>query len=112
MLPVAEGRPGDPEKFVVDGIDATIDAMVDAAADPAALRAKIAGAAEMIAFDTVADDGSVGDRNVAAAESALRERGIPVDAADTGGDRGRSLRFHTDSGALTVSYAGGETVVL
>lgn len=112
MLPAADGRPGAPEKFVVDGIDATIDAMTDAGADPDGLRAKIAGAAEMIEFDANGGDGSVGDRNVAAAGAALRERGIPVDGADTGGDRGRSLRFDTATGALHVSYAGGETIVL
>ncbi|GAA0214329.1 chemotaxis protein CheD [Halobaculum roseum] len=112
MLPAANGRPGAPEKFVVDGIDATIAAMADAGADPDELRVKIAGAAEMIEFDAGGEGGSVGDRNVAAAEAALRERAIPVDGADTGGDRGRSLRFDTATGALHVSYAGGETIVL
>lgn len=112
MLPVADGRPGVPEKFVVDGVDATIDAMAEAGAAPGEVRAKIAGAAEMIEFNAGGDDGSVGDRNVAAAEAILRERGVPVDGADTGGDRGRSLRFDTGTGALHVSYAGGETIVL
>ncbi|QZY00757.1 chemotaxis protein CheD [Halobaculum rubrum] len=112
MLPVADGRPGAPEKFVVDGIDATVDAMADAGADPDGVRAKIAGAAEMIEFNANGTDGSVGNRNVAAAEAALSERGIVVDGTDTGGDRGRSLRFDTATGALHVSYAGGETIVL
>jgi len=112
MLPAADDRPGAPEKFVVDGIDATIAAMVDAGGDPDELRAKIAGAAEMIEFNANGADGSVGSRNVAAAEAALSERGIPVDGADTGGDRGRSLRFDTATGALHVSYAGGETILL
>ncbi|QZP36540.1 chemotaxis protein CheD [Halobaculum magnesiiphilum] len=112
MLPASDGRPGAPEKFVVDGIDATVAAMVDAGADPDGLRAKTAGAAGMIEFETGGADGSVGDRNVAAAEAALRDRGIPVVGTDTGGARGRSLRFDTATGALHVSYAGGETVVL
>ncbi|SHH10305.1 chemotaxis protein CheD [Halobaculum gomorrense] len=112
MLPAAEGRPGAPEKFVVDGIDATVAAMADAGADPDGLRAKIAGAAKMIEFNAGGSDGSVGDRNVAAAEAALRDRGIPVVDTDTGGDRGRSLRFDTATGCLHVSYAGGDTIVV
>ena len=112
MLPAADGRPGGPEKFVVDGIDATVAAMADAGATPDDLRAKIAGAAEMIEFNAGGADGSVGDRNVAAAEAALRDRGIPVVGADVGGDCGRSLRLDTATGALHVSYAGGETIVL
>jgi len=112
MLPIADGRPGVPEKFVVDGVDATIDAMAEAGAAPGAVRAKIAGAAEMIEFNAGGGDGSVGERNVAAAEAILSKRGVSVDGADTGGDRGRSLRFDTATGALHVSYAGGETIVL
>ncbi|WP_435063392.1 chemotaxis protein CheD [Halobaculum sp. EA56] len=112
MLPSANGRPGVDEKFVVEGIDALVADLREAGADPAGLDAKIAGAAEMIDFDASGDGGSVGQRNVAAAEAALAERGIPVVGADTGGDRGRSLRFETDTGALHVSYAGGDGTVL
>lgn len=112
MLPAAGDRPGADEKFVVEGIDALVEALAAAGADPDALRAKVAGAAKMIEFEVGEDAGSVGERNVAAAEAALAERGIPLVAADTGGDRGRSLRFETADGALLVSYAGGETVAL
>ena len=112
MLPESGDRPGADEKFVVDGIDALIGALAAAGADPDGLQAKVAGAAEMIEFGVGDDTASVGERNVAAAEAALAGRGIPLVAADTGGGRGRSLRFETDSGSLHVSYAGGETVVL
>ncbi|MFC7135870.1 chemotaxis protein CheD [Halobaculum litoreum] len=112
MLPEAADRPGDDEKFVVEGIDALIADLVAAGADRTALVAKVAGAAEMIAFEIGDDGASVGERNVAAAEAALAARDVPLAASDTGGDRGRSLRFETTTGSLHVSYAGGETVVL
>ncbi|UIP00042.1 chemotaxis protein CheD [Halobaculum sp. CBA1158] len=112
MLPAADGRPGVDEKYVEEGVAALVEAVVDAGGDSTALRAKMAGAAEMIEFDRTGGGDSVGRRNVAAARAALDARGIPLVAADTGGDRGRSLRFETRSGRLHVSYAGGETVVL
>ncbi|MFC7097315.1 chemotaxis protein CheD [Halobaculum marinum] len=112
MLPEAADRPGADEKFVVDGIDALVDALAAAGAPPDGLHAKVAGAAQMIEFDLGEDAGSVGERNVAAAEAALADRDIPLVDADTGGARGRSLRFETDTGTLHVSYAGGETIVL
>lgn len=111
MLPAAEDRPGADEKFVVEGTDAVLEAMRAAGADPGAVEARIAGAARMIDFDA-GETGSVGERNVAAAERTLADRGIPLVAADTGGDRGRSLRFDTAAGTLHVSYAGGDRVVL
>lgn len=112
MLPAAEGRGGLDQKYVVEGIDTLVADLDDAGADPTELRAKLAGAAEMIEFDMGSDTDSVGARNVDAAETALAHRQIQIVDSDTGGSRGRSLRFDTDTGALSVSYAGGETTVL
>lgn len=112
MLPAAEGRTGVDQKYVVEGVDALVGDLADAGADPTGLRAKLAGAAEMIEFDMGADTDSVGTRNVAAAEAALADHQIPIVDSDTGGDRGRSLRFDAVDGTLSVSYAGGETTVL
>ena len=111
MLPEADGHPGVEQKFVVEGIDALVADMADAGAPPSGLRAKLAGGAEMLQLD-VDDEASVGSRNVAAAERALAELDVPIVAADTGGHRGRSLRFDTAAGRLHVVYAGGDSTVL
>lgn len=56
-------------------------------------------------------EGSIGDPNVAAAEAVLAARGVPAVATDTGGHRGRSLRFDPATGRLHVSSADGDTVI-
>lgn len=111
MLPEANGHPGVEQKFVVEGIEALVADMADAGAPPSGLQAKLAGAAEMLQLD-VNDEASVGSRNVAAAERALAGHDVPIVAADTGGHRGRSLRFDTAAGQLHVVYAGGDSTVL
>lgn len=60
----------------------------------------------------VDDEASVGSRNVAAAERALARLDVPIVAADTGGHRGRSLRFDTAAGKLHVVYADGDSAIL
>lgn len=111
MLPEAQGHPGVEQKFVVEGIDALVSDLADAGAPPSGLQAKLAGAAEMLQLD-VDGGASVGSRNVAAAERALAELDVPIVAADTGGHRGRSLRFDTAAGQLHVVYAGGDSTIL
>jgi chemotaxis protein CheD len=44
----------------------------------------------------------LGDENAQEARRLLAEAGIPIVAEDTGGDRGRKLVFHTDSGTTHV----------
>ncbi|WP_313692666.1 chemotaxis protein CheD [Halorarum halobium] len=112
MLPEAESHPGIAQKFVVEGIDALVAELAERGAAPSGLRAKLAGAAEMLELDVSGDGQSVGARNVAAAERALARHDVPIVAADTGGNRGRSLRFDTAEGRLHVVYAGGESAVL
>ncbi|QLG61020.1 chemotaxis protein CheD [Halorarum salinum] len=112
MLPEASDHPGVDQKFVVQGVEALLAALADEGAPPDGLRAKLAGASEMIEFDRGPSAPSVGRRNVEAAERVLAANDVPVVAADTGGHRGRSLRFDTADGRLRVAYAGGDTRVL
>ncbi|ESP89522.1 chemoreceptor glutamine deamidase CheD [Candidatus Halobonum tyrrellensis] len=110
MLPAAEDHPGPDEKFVTEGVAALVAALADEGVTDG-LRAKFAGGAAMLNFSLDEDGGSIGDRNVAAAEAALADHDVPVVATDTGGDRGRSLRFETATGRLHVSSADGDAVI-
>jgi two-component system chemotaxis response regulator CheB len=47
--------------------------------------------------------GNIGDRNVAAARTALAAAGIRIERHDTGGTQGRRVRFDTASGTATVT---------
>ncbi|HVE78805.1 MAG TPA: chemotaxis protein CheD [Gemmatimonadaceae bacterium] len=76
------------------------------------MRAKIVGGASMFGALIPAGTINMGERNVAASRSALAQAGIPLAAADVGGDYGRSVFFHLDDGRLVVrSLKRGERVI-
>lgn len=94
-------------KYVDTAVPGLLDEMADRGADPARIEARLAGGSAMFEFSSA--DGGVGERNVAAAETALAERDIPIVARDVGGDHGRSLTLAVPTGSLSVRRAHGET---
>jgi chemotaxis protein CheD len=106
MLPTAPEDPDNAAKFTDTGIDAVVTAMRREGATPRHLTAKLAGGSAMFEFDS--QDEPIGARNVAVGRRTLERLGVPVVAADVGGDSGRSLRFHGDTGTLVVKSAGDE----
>jgi chemotaxis protein CheD len=103
MLPTAETGTGGPDaKYADTGVAALVAALEAAGAATDRLRAKFAGGSEML--DLGAEP--VGPRNVTAVRAALTEHDVPVERTDVGGDAGRSLTFHPDSGRLEVRHAG------
>lgn len=113
MLPTAEEGPSgtSPAKYVDTGVDSLVAEMVDAGASPRALTAKMVGGSTMLDL-TPTDEGSIGDRNVAAARAEFTERGIPIVTEDVGGEYGRSVLFDTESHELAVKTAyKGDTVI-
>jgi len=106
MLPTAPADPPNVAKYADTGIDAVLTAMSDEGARPGRVRAKLAGGSAMFEFDS--QDEPIGERNVAVTRATLDRLGIPVDAEDVGGDSGRSIRFHGDTGELRIKSAGTE----
>jgi chemotaxis protein CheD len=106
MLPTAPEDPPNVSKYADTGIDALLTAMADEGASPDRMRAKIAGGSAMFEFDS--QNEPIGERNVAVTKAMLDRLDIPVDAADVGGDSGRSIRFHGDTGELRITSAGTE----
>lgn len=103
MLPRADERGVDnPAKFADTGIRSLVEALDDAGARSGALRAKLAGGSEMIAFNSQAR--SIGDRNVEAVRRVLDELAIPILGEDVGGDEGRTVEL-TLEGDLVVRTA-------
>lgn len=65
------------------------------------LQAKLFGGACVL--EAFRNNGShLGMKNVEVAQSLLEEEGIPVVGCDVGGQNGRKLIFHTDSGSAWV----------
>jgi len=97
-------------KYVDTAVPGLLQSMTEAGADSARVEARIAGGSAM--FEFTAEKGGVGERNVAAAETELAARRIPIVARDVGGDYGRSLRLDAATGELTIRRAHGETHVI
>jgi chemotaxis protein CheD len=69
------------------------------------LEAVLVGGASMFTVSEASLE--IGPRNEAAVRALLRERRIPVVAAATGGNHGRTIRVDVASGAVAVREAGG-----
>jgi chemotaxis protein CheD len=74
-----------------------IDEIVAVGAKKARLVAKLVGGASIIG-SAVGTRQSIGDQNVTVARQMLEKHGIPINAEQTGGQRGRKLVFHTGNG--------------
>ena len=71
-------------KFADTGIDELVKQLIKAGASRSRLVAKIAGGAQMFAFQNKSDLVRVGERNVEAVRRKLQQLRIPILASDTG----------------------------
>jgi len=96
-----------PMKFADTGIDMLIREMISLGAVKSRLKAKIAGGAQMFAFNgTSSAIGRVGDRNVEAVKAKLKQIGIPIIAEDTGANYGRTIEFYSEDARLKIRAVG------
>jgi len=90
--------------------DTAVPALLAALGAPArGLQAVLVGGASMFSY---AASGDIGERNEASTRAALAAVGIPVVAACTRGNQGRTVRVHVGSGRVTVKEAGAAEVEL
>ena len=83
-------------KFADTGIDELIKYLIKAGASRASLVSKIAGGAQMFAFNSNNDMLRIGDRNVEAVKEKLKRLRIPILAEDTGLNYGRTIEFNPE----------------
>ena len=101
-----------PTKFVNSSILFMIDVLSGKGASPSALLAKIAGGSNMFPEIFSRPEMTVGHRNVESAKTVLRESNIKIVGEDTGGSRGRTIIFDTNTMGLTVRTISGSTKVI
>ncbi len=70
------------------------------------MEAKIAGGAQMFAFQNKQDMLAVGQRNAEATRKALKELGIPIKAEDCGSTYGRTVVYYPATGAYEIRAVG------
>jgi chemotaxis protein CheD len=107
VLPASEGHSAGQNrmKFADFAVPELINRVVRLGGRKLKLEAVLVGGASM--FAVTSGTLEVGQRNEAAVRDRLKEQRIPVIAAETGGNRGRTIRVHLDDMRITVREAGG-----
>ena len=95
-------------KFADTGIAELVRLMEKEGAKRNRMVAKIAGGAQMFAFQNKTELVRVGDRNVEASKAKLKELGIPIIAEDTGNSYGRTVIFYPETGDFVIRAVGKE----
>lgn len=93
-------------KFADTGIEELVRRVVAKGANRTRLVAKIAGGAQMFAFQSKSDMVRVGERNVEACKKKLAEMRIPILAEDTGENYGRTVVFYPETGDFIIRAVG------
>jgi len=109
MLPDSHGSKGAEKvgKFADTAVPAVLDEMVKKGASKSRMKAKIAGGAQMFALPgTPTDFLAVGSRNIKETTAMLVKFGVPLVASDTGGNKGRTVEFSTDTWMLAIKTLG------
>ena len=93
-------------KFADTGIAELVKLMVAKGASQSRMVAKIAGGAQMFAFQNKSEMVRIGERNVEAAKKKLAQLRIPLLASDTGDSYGRTVIFYPETGDFVIKAVG------
>ena len=99
-------------KFADTGIDELVKQLIKAGASRSRLVAKIAGGAQMFAFQNKSDLVRVGERNVEAVRRKLQQLMIPILASVTGKNYGRTVIFYPEKGDFVIKSVGKKDSVI
>jgi chemotaxis protein CheD len=109
LLPRREaGLDASSGKYVDAAIQTMLREMVEAGAGYSSVEARLVGGADI--FELRALGKGVGRENVAVAREELARLDVPVAAAATGGERGRTVAFDTGTGRLEITTAHSDEV--
>ena len=109
VLPESDGAGAPAAKFADTAVPELLARLCDAGALRGRLQVAIAGGASMFARSQSLD---IGARNQHAVRRALSRARLRCDAADIGGELGRTMRVSVRTGAVTIRSAGQEPVQL
>jgi chemotaxis protein CheD len=114
LLPQSSGSQGagNPLKFVDLGVPNLAAELLRRGAERNRVVAALCGGAEIVSLPGKADVLSIGKRNVAAAQAALRSAGFRVQAQECGGNTGRTVRLFVADGRITVRQLGQSEATL
>ena len=93
-------------KFVDTAVARLLAEMQKIGANRRLIKAKVAGGAQMFAFNAANDMMRIGDRNVEATIKVLGAQGIPILAKDTGNTYGRTVELYSETGDFLIKTIG------
>jgi len=99
-------------KFADTGIVELVRLMMEKGANRNRIVAKIAGGAQMFAFQNKNELVRVGERNVEATKLKLKELGIAILAEDTGKTYGRTVIFYPETGNFVIRAVGKQETII
>lgn len=97
---------GRPAKFVDQGTPLLVKELQKLGAKPRRLIAQYCGGAQVLNAPSFNGALNIGERNALAAELALEAAGLRVQAQETGGRVGRTVKFYIDDGRVTLRSLG------
>lgn len=99
-------------KFADTGIPELIKLMEQKGAKRSNMVAKIAGGAQMFAFQNKSELVGVGERNIKATKEALARLGISIISEDVGANYGRTVVLNPANGNYEVKAVGKELKII
>ncbi len=99
-------------KYADTALPILVERLLKIGAKKYALKAKIAGGAEMFKFNSSSDMMRIGPRNVEAVLKQLRILQIPVVSDDVGGSVGRTIEFDPATNMLKIRKANKEELYI
>lgn len=106
------GRKAMPGKYVDTGVMAVLEMLLERGAQRERLVVRAAGGSTMLNPPQAMHLLDIGRRNVAALELVLARENLALQAADVGGQMGRTVRLDVGTGRMTVRALGREERVL
>ena len=99
-------------KFADTAMNKLVQEMQRIGARREQIKAKIAGGAQMFAFNSTNESMRIGDRNVDATLKLLQQYRIPLLARETGADFGRTVELYAEDGRFVIKTIGHGNRVL
>jgi len=97
-----------PTRFVEQGVPLLLDAVLGHGARRLRLQASLCGGARIIQGAAFDGQLNIGRHNVRTATAVLETLRIPIQARDTGGTHGRTIRLYLATGKVVVGTMRGE----
>ncbi len=95
-----------PLKYADLGVDVLLKEMIAYGCSKENITAKIAGGASMFNFPDKKIISDIGKRNSEAVINAINKLSIPIIGEDIGGNKGRTMIFESEDGAVTIRSIG------